>query len=240
MRWIKLVIYLGLDFALLAMALPRLRPWWQLALGPAGWVADPPNLVLWGLFALAGLAHLAALVADVGFGGRRVPGWAHAVLLSVLGGAIVVGSVEAGRATVSWDRLSDAPPSVQAAEVLDRLRGVLAEAYAAEGRFPDDPARLEAALVEADGSPVRSAYWYAGLTRRPIAVRLSKGARGPVVRVPEGVLPGTVLYALDEADGLYWLTAVVGRGTRARPEVLRGPGGGPLVVANGPVGPVTR
>lgn len=234
MRWLKLVVYLALSYVVLVASLPRAGVWLRLAIGPAGWVPDPPNPFLWVALAVLTLTFVVMLVADVGLCAWRLPNSVCALMVVVFGVALVgLRAEERGRLT--WrDSPFDAQPALRLSAVLDGLKEDLADHYRKNRAFPASAAKLEAMLAKEEGRAAFSPYLHSRLRRLPGRVLVHENATGPVLEIAEGVLPGTILYALSHDAQAYWLTAVAGIGAPAEPLLLSTRGGGPAVVSNLP------
>jgi hypothetical protein len=235
-RWVKLVLYLGLVYVVLSIALPRAGVWLRLLLGPAGWTPDPPNPLLWPVLTAAAGIFLVGLVADVGLGLWKVPRWANALLIVVFGVAITGYRAEQGDLLGRWHTASEVPPARQLSAELGRVQKGLADHYRRQGRFPGEVEALEAILAGSAGTVPQAPYLYAGLRRRPLGIRVQPDASGPIDSVPDGVLPGVLLYAVTTDGDAYWLTAVAGEGVPAEARILAGPDGRPAVISNVPAG----
>ncbi|MDF1562968.1 MAG: hypothetical protein P1V51_07980 [Deltaproteobacteria bacterium] len=234
-RWLRLLVYLGVACLALGLALLRLIPWARVLVGPISEREGLASPWPWLVIALVALGGLGWLVADLGLGLRRMPAVVSALSVGAMALAVLLSLAEAGAGVRPWSRISDAPAKVQAVKALGLLGGALGDHHREAGRFPEDPAVLAEALREEDGQPILSAYLHAAARRQPLRVEVREGA-GPLTRVPEGILPGTLLAVFSPGREAYWLTAVVGEGVPARAEILAGEEGSPVIVSNVPRG----
>jgi len=234
-RWLRLIVYLAVGCLTLGLGLARLLPWGRVLLGPASLTDALVSPWPWLLLTLIASLGLIWLVGDLGLGLKRMPAWASGIFVLAAVAAILLMRGEQQRGPRAWSRISDAPPRVQASESLALLSGALADHFRERGRYPTEVEWLADRLREADGGPVMSAYLYGAARQRPVAIRMSRG-EGPVVGVPPGTLPGTLLYTLSPGGEAFWLTAVVGDGIPTVPRVLASASGRPVVVSNVPAG----
>lgn len=240
MRVLRLAIYALLVFLTLLLAFPRLRVLFALLRGPYGWVEDPPHPFLWPVVALVAVAYAGALILDLGWRRVRTPRWAHGALVGAFALAVLGAVYDPAPGRRTPQTISEAAPWVQAEYVLDRAEEALRAYHKRHGRFPADREPITRTLVDEDGRPLLGTWRHRLLGRRPWRVEVFTNARGPVTRVPAGRGPGTLLYAVDAERGRYWLTAIVGTGAPATPEIYGRPEKGPVVRTNAPRGGLFR
>ncbi len=234
MRWLKFAVYLGLVYVVLALSLPRTEVWVRLVLGPAGWVPDAPNPFFWPILTLVALLFVVGLVADVGLNLWKVPAPISGLMVLTFGVALLGFQAEQrGRFHWASSLLTD-HPSDSMSRTLERMQEDLASHYMEHRLFPRTDEELETMLAEGGALAERSPYLYRWLQKRPPMVRVSGNGEGPMLRIEEDVLPGTVLYSVASDGQAYWLTAVAGEGAPARAKLLAGAGGRPVVKSNVP------
>ncbi len=234
-RWLRLLTYLGVACLTLGFGLVRLLPWARVLRGPASLADDLAGPWPWVLLTGVAVSGLVWLVADLGFGARRMPAWANTVVVGAAVIAVLLVVAERSAPVLGWSRLSDAPPKVQAMKALSLLARGLGDHHRVHGRFPEGAKTLQAMLIEEDGTPIFSPYLYGAARRRPLSLRLIRGVEAQVA-VPEAVLPGTLLVVLSPGEEAYWVSAVVGEGIPVSARILSSESGTPVVVSNVPLG----
>jgi len=150
--------------------------------------------------------------------------WTWAVLI-VVSSVVVARSVAQGHRVVGWSSVDDAPPAIQTARVMKRVRDQIDAALVAGHDVPSDRS-LESAL-QIDGHMIVLNYRYRFLARRPFRLVRIPDARGPVDRKLPGDLPGTLYLAVSSDARHYWLTGLIllqDNGVRSV-DLLPGPAG---------------
>jgi hypothetical protein len=140
--------------------------------------------------------------------GRPLPlAWTWAALAVLVAAGAGRALQPSPDAPLAWTRLRDAPPALQTAEVLKRLRDAIDTELVAGRDVPAD-ATLTALFRDGDAE-LWPSYVYAHLSRRPFKLVRVPGASGAVDRKLPGDLAGTIYLAVAPDRRHYWLTALM-------------------------------
>lgn len=199
------VFHAALALAIFGVCAGPLRALSEAVRGPVSFADEVPSLA-WlapALYAVGFLAWRLWRFAQ----GRALPASATWATVIVLGAAVAGTYVSEPAAQLAYSNLLAAPPAVQTAEIMQRLRTRVDEAIAQDKDVPDDAA-LHPAFLE-QGQEILPNYRYAWLRRRPFELKRIEGARGPVDRRYPQDLAGTIYLAVAADKRHYWITGVV-------------------------------